>query len=339
VNFGPLAPEILKRKKITLPQALHLRELLPQAKQVGAEVFDYGKELSTSQTSAQGIQVLGGTAEVFSSNSITIGQGRGFGEGEALSPARVVVLGAGVVDSLFPSGEAVGSRIRLGRLELEVVGTLERQGGLPIGDNPDKMAVVPIGLFLELYGAGRSMGVTVMAHDGQDLKRLQDQAVAAFRVVRGLSSEQEDDFEIFSNDSIRSTFDNLAGVVELFTLAVCGLSLLVGGIGVMNIMLVAVAERTREIGLRKALGARRRRVLLQFVIEAVLLATAGGLLGVAAGYATAAIVRFGFNIPAAVPLWSVALALGVSSLIGLVFGIYPAARASRLDPAVALRNE
>jgi putative ABC transport system permease protein len=339
VNFGPLSPEILKRRKITLPQALHLRELLPQAKQVGAEVFDFGKELSTSQTSAQGIQVLGGTTEVFSSNSITIGQGRGFGEGEALSPARVVVLGAGVVDSLFPGRSAVGSRIRLGRMELEVVGTLERQGGLPIGDNPDKMAVVPIGLFLELYGAGRSMGVTVMAHDDQDLKRLQDQAVAAFRVVRGLSSEQEDDFEIFSNDSIRATFDNLAGVVELFTLAVCALSLLVGGIGVMNIMLVAVAERTREIGLRKALGARRRRVLLQFVIEAVLLATAGGVLGVAAGYATAAIVRFGFNIPAAVPLWSVALALGVSSLIGLVFGIYPADRASRLDPAVALRNE
>jgi putative ABC transport system permease protein len=250
-----------------------------------------------------------------------------------------VVLGANVVDSLFPDGSAVGSKVRLGRIELEVIGTLERQGGLPMGDNPDKVAVVPIGLFVELYGAGRSMEVSVMAQDGQEMRRLQDAAVAAFRVVRGLSNEQDDDFEVFSNDSLRSTFDNIASAVELFSLAVCALSLLVGGIGVMNIMLVAVAERTREIGLRKALGARRRRVLLQFVIEAVLLATLGGLLGVAAGYGAAAVVRFGFDIPAAVPLWSVGLALAVSSLIGLVFGIYPAARASRLDPAVALRNE
>jgi putative ABC transport system permease protein len=134
-------------------------------------------------------------------------------------------------------------------------------------------------------------------------------------------------------------FDQMAGTVNAATLAICALSLLVGGIGVMNIMLVAVAERTREIGLRRALGARRARILLQFIIEAVLLALFGGCIGVGLGYVAAWLVRFAVDLPAEVPAWAVVLGLSVSSAIGLVFGIYPAVRASRLDPAVALRSE
>jgi putative ABC transport system permease protein len=339
VNFGPDKPEVMKRKNLTLPQALHLRDLLPQAKQVGGEVWQGGKEVSTTETTMQGVQVAGGTAEFFTNNSLPIGRGRGFGEGEALSAARVVVLGAAVVDSLFPDRDPIGNKVRLGRLELEVVGTLERQGSNPMGDNPDTVAAIPIGLFFDLYGNARSVNITVMAEDGYDLKKLMDQATAAFRIVRGLRSDQDEDFDMYSNESIKAVFDNIAGVVQLFALAVCALSLLVGGIGVMNIMLVAVAERTREIGLRKALGARPARVLMQFVIEAVLLAFVGGVLGVLLGYGASAVVKFGFNLPTQVPVWAVALALGVSSAIGLVFGIYPAARASKLDPAVALRNE
>jgi putative ABC transport system permease protein len=178
----------------------------------------------------------------------------------------------------------------------------------------------------------------VMAHPGE-LKRLQDQAIAAFRHVRGLTAEQEDDFDMFTNDSVRSTFDQMALVVTAFSLAVCALSLLVGGIGVMNIMLVAVAERTREIGLRKALGARRRRILMQFIFEAVVLSLIGGVLGVALGYLASAVVSFGWQIPTSVPAWAVILSLVVSCGIGLIFGIYPAYRAAGLDPAVALRDE
>ena len=339
-GFGPPSPEIQRRKNLTLPQTIQLRELLPSAKQVGGEVWDFGKEVSTTETTAQGMQVAGGTAEFFSNNALPIGRGRGFGEGESMSASRVVVLGAGAVDSLFGEGkEPLGAKVRLGRLELEVIGTIERQGGSPFGGNPDNLIAIPIGLFHELYGIGRSVNITVMAHDGYDLKKLQDQATVAFRTIRGLSADQDDDFFIFNNESARETFDNIADTIKLFTLAVCALSLLVGGIGVMNIMLVAVAERTREIGLRKALGARRARILMQFVIEAVLLAATGGVIGVAFGYAASAVVRFGFGLPTEVPLWAVALALAVSSVIGLVFGIYPATRASKLDPAVALRSE
>ncbi|GAC1340310.1 MAG: ABC transporter permease [Myxococcales bacterium] len=338
VNFGPISPEIQKRKNLTLSQVLALRDQLPQAKQVGGEVWEQGKEVASPGGSVQGVQVAGGTAEFFTNNNLPVGRGRGFQENEAISAARVVVLGAGVVDALFPDSDPVGQQIRLGRLALEVIGTVERQGGNPMGGNPDKIAAIPIGLFLELYGSGRSLNITVMAHPGQ-LKRLQDQAIAAFRHVRGLAADQEDDFDLFTNDSVRSTFDQMALVVTAFSLAVCALSLLVGGIGVMNIMLVAVAERTREIGLRKALGARRRRILMQFIFEAVVLSLIGGVLGVVLGYVASGVVSFGWQIPTAVPGWAVGLSLFVSCGIGLLFGIYPAYRAAQLDPAVALRDE
>ncbi len=339
VNFGPLSPEIWKRRNITLPLIGRLREALPQARLVGGETWAGGKEINTADNSMQGCNVAGGTAEFFASNALSLQRGRLFSEGEAMSASRVVVLGAGVVDALFEGREPIGATVRLGRLRLEVVGILERQGGSPFGGNPDNLAALPIGLFLELYGTGRSLTLSVMAEESGSMQQLQDQAVAALRIIRGLRNDQDNDFEVFSNESIRATFDELADKVKILMAAVCALSLLVGGIGVMNIMLVAAAERTREIGLRKALGARRARILTQFVIEATLLATFGGVLGVLLGYAVSFVVRFGFKIPTAVPLWSVALGLGVSSAIGLVFGIYPAVRASKLDPAVALRDE
>src|SRR5262249_19844620 len=172
----------------------------------------------------------------------------------------------------------------------------------------------------------------------ESMKKMQDQAVAAFRKVRGLDNSKENDFEVFSNESMRGMFDNLATVVTIASAFMCFLSLIVGGIGVMNIMLVAVTERTREIGLRKALGARRMRILMQFVIEAVFLAAFGGAIGVGLGYCASWVGQF-LQFPAQVPIWAVALGIGVSSGVGLIAGIYPAWRASRLDPAVAVRHE
>jgi putative ABC transport system permease protein len=338
-NFGPLSAEVLARKRITVAQALALREALPEAKQVGPEIWENAKELSTSARVDQGVQVVGGTPEFFTNSNLTLATGRIYNEGEALDGARVVVIGAAAADALFPGEDPVGQRVRLGRIDMTVIGTLQRQGGIPLEGNPDNIAAIPISLFTELYGNSRSVNISIMAREQSQMKRLQDLAVAAFRRIRGLSAQQDDDFEVFSNDSARAMFDDLAGKVNLVMFVICGFSLLVGGIGVMNIMLVAVAERTREIGLRKALGARRSRILAQFVIEATVLATCGGAIGVLLGYGAAAVGRFAADAPAVVPPWSVALSLGVSGSIGLLFGIYPAARASRLDPAVALRDE
>lgn len=339
-HMGRPDPAVMRRKNITLQQTIQLREQLPTAKQVGAEVWDGGKELTSQHGIAQGAQVAGGTAEFFTNNALPIGRGRGWEDHEATSAARNIVLGNTLVETLFPNQEPLGQKVRLGRVELTVVGTLAKVGNAgPFGGGSDTVAAIPIGLFFELYGTGRSINITVMARDHESMRKLQDQAVAAFRRVRGTPPQDDNDFDLFSNDSVRATFESLAGIVNAVMLAVCGLSLLVGGIGVMNIMLVAVAERTREIGLRKALGARRSRILTQFVVEAVLLASFGGLIGIGLGYAASALAHAAFALPSEVPLWSVALGLGVSCGIGLVFGIYPAARASRLDPAVALRDE
>jgi putative ABC transport system permease protein len=329
---------VAARKKITLAQFKALREALPQAKVVGAEMWEYGKTSSAGPNTDMGTQVAGGTPEFFTINNLPVASGRGFTEAEAEDGARVAVIGASVWDALFPGEEPIGKKIKLGRMELLVIGTIERQGGLPMGDNPDNTVAVPITLFMELYGLSRSAVLGVMAFDHDGMKRLQDSAIAAFRRVRGLDASKENDFEIVSNDSLREMFDNLAMVVQIASGFMCFLSLIVGGIGVMNIMLVAVTERTREIGLRKALGARRLRILMQFVIEAVLLAFVGGAIGVLLGYGAAFIGQF-LGFPAKVPLWAVGLGLGVSCGVGLAAGIYPAWRASRLDPAVALRDE
>jgi len=338
VQFGPVSPEVWARKKITLQNVLQMRDALPQAKQVGGDIWEWGKTVTGNGNTDNGAQIAGGTAEFFTNSNLPVGAGRPFTEPEALDAARVAVIGAAVADALYPGGSALGQKIKLGRLELEVIGTIERQGGLPLGDNPDNVVAIPISLFMELYGNSRSVNISIMAGSHDGMKRLQDAAVAAFRRVRSLTSEKENDFEISSNDSLRATFDNLASTVTAASLLMCFFSLLVGGIGVMNIMLVAVTERTREIGLRKALGARRARVLMQFVIEAVLLAAFGGAIGVALGYCAAFLGQF-LNFPAQVPLWAVALGIGVSCGVGLAAGIYPAWRASRLDPAVALRDE
>ena len=338
VNFGPLTPEVQARKKITLAHFRALRDALPQAKQVGADMWEYGKTASAGANTDLGVQVAGGTPEFFTINNLPIGTGRGYTDAEVDDGRRLAVIGAAVWDSLFPGEDPIGQKIKLGRMELEVIGTIERQGGMPIGDNPDNTVAVPITLFMELYGTSRSVVLGVMAQDHDSMKRTQDQAIAAFRRIRGLDAAKDNDFEIVSNDSLREMFDNLAMVVKIASAFMCFLSLLVGGIGVMNIMLVAVTERTREIGLRKALGARRLRVLMQFIIEAVVLAASGGAIGVLLGYGASFIGRF-LEFPAQVPPWAVALGIGVSCGVGLAAGIYPAYRASRLDPAVALRDE
>jgi putative ABC transport system permease protein len=203
----------------------------------------------------------------------------------------------------------------------------------------DNLVVLPLATLLVDYGARRSLNITVQPRDPDHSGRAQDEVIALLRRARGVAPEAENDFEIFSNQSLQDSFSELTGTIALASIGISAIALLIGGIGVMNIMLVAVTERTGEIGLRRALGARRRRILGQFVVEAVILTTVGGILGVALGAGVAWLVRVMLDVPTIVPPSAVALSRLVAGGVGLIFGIYPAMRAARLDPVEAMRHE
>ena len=207
------------------------------------------------------------------------------------------------------------------------------------GESYDSVVAIPITTFLSFYGTRQSLNLTVQVRDPKQMDRAQDEVTAILRRARGVPPEAENDFEVFSNQSVQESFENISSQVEFTSIGICAIALLIGGIGVMNIMLVSVTERTSEIGLRRALGARRRRILAQFVMEATALCSFGGVLGIILGAALAALVRVMVELPTVVPAWAVALSFLSSGGVGMVFGIYPAYRASRLDPVEAMRRE
>jgi putative ABC transport system permease protein len=247
-------------------------------------------------------------------------------------------LGPDVTDVLFPGVDPLGQEVRIRGVPFEIVGVAQRQGAI-LGQSKDGYAVIPWPSFERVLGKARNTNIAIVATTPEDAPQALEEVIAKLRRVRGVPPQDENDFEIFSNETTGEMFDNLARMVGAATFGVCALALLVGGIGIMNIMLVSVSERTREIGIRKALGARRRRILSQFLVESVTLSALGGLAGVLLGGGLAIGAREIWQVPASIPAWAVILSLATSGGAGLLFGIYPAARASKLDPVEAMRTE
>ena len=328
-----------KRPNLTREQGEALRAL-PHVLHVSVEAqHEGGERLRTAQRSTKAtITVTGATAEYEHANGVSVARGRFFSDVDVALGRRVIFLGADVADLLFPGEDPLGQEVRLREAPFTVVGVAERQGSVLGLESRDAFAVVPIDAYDDVTGRPKDHHYTVQATSAPDLPKALDEVVFTLRRLRGVRGLAENDFEYFTNDTMAATVNQLASVVGAATFGICALALLVAGIGIMNIMLVSVTERTREIGVRMALGARRRRILQLFVVEAVLLSFAGGLLGVGLGAALAAGARELFRIPASVPAWAVVLSLA-SAGCGLVFGTYPAARASRLDPVEAMRTE
>ena len=330
--------KIEKRKRLTYADALALRGL-PHVQQVGAEVWSGGQKVcSHERCTPPSAGVSGGTPEFLENNGLQLEHGRFLTDDDVRDERPVVILGYDIIDALFPLVDPVGQEIILDGHPLQVVGTFVRQGMALGFASKDNLITMPISNFYRIYGKGRSVNITVMAESAADLKPAQDVVVTALRKRRHVPVQDENDFDLFSNESSAEMFNQLSQSISAATAGVCLLSLLVGGIGILNIMLVSVSERTNEIGVRKALGARKRRILTQFAIEAVVLSLLGGAIGVALGVGVVAGVREIVGIPAQVPNWAIGLGLGVSTAVGLIFGIYPAARAANLDPAEAMRS-
>jgi putative ABC transport system permease protein len=339
VGFGPRNfAKIEKRRNFTLGEVEMLQQLCTSCLRVGGEVWQGGQRITAGDKGKNGVQVVGGTAEFFDNNGYAVAAGRFFTEGEAATGSDVAVIGSDVAEVLFPGKSPIGEEIRAANRNFRVIGLIERRGSTFQG-SIDNLVAIPISRWLLLFGERQSLNVTIMARDPEKVGVAQDEVISLIRKSRATPPEAENDFDMFSNRSVQERFDEMSGAVSAASIGICAIALLIGGIGVMNIMLVAVTERTSEIGVRRALGARRRRILGQFIVEAAVLTTVGGLLGVALGIFGAFLVKALVGLPTMVPAWAIILSLTTACGTGLIFGIYPAWRASRLDPVEAMRYE
>ncbi len=268
----------------------------------------------------------------------TLREGRFFTEAENLHREKVVVLGQNVASSLFPALQPVDKEILIDGSSYRVIGVIEKPKGGVGMDDEDRRVLIPYYTFRKIYPAAYEHSIRIQARSGQ-LDQAVDQAREVLRRRRNVGYDQRDNFSIETSQQAIEQFHQIVGMVALAMIVLSSIGLLIGGVGVMNIMLVSVTERTREIGVRKAIGARRSDITWQFLLEAMTLTGLGGLLGILLTGGLVVLIRRTTEMPAAVPIWSIFAGLAVSVSIGLIFGVWPAVKAAHLDPVEALRYE
>ncbi len=329
-----------RREPITLAQGQRIQERATLAQSVGLQdMFWSGEASSRFGESPPGVPLIGATPGVFVARNWTVADGRALSQADVDSARDVCVLGAGLATNLFPLGSPLGEQVKLGGYNYLVVGLLEPRGQ-SLGGNQDNFAVVPLTAGLNRFGRfRRSLSVLVQARDAASFDDTVEQVRGVLRAARKVAPGAEDDFEIFSNDSLIGQFRTFTGTVRAGMAVISSIALLAAGIGIMNIMLISVTERTREIGVRRAVGAKRRNILLQFVLEAVVLCELGGLVGIVLGILAGNATAIALKVPPAIPFDWVGLGLLICSVVGIVFGTYPAYKAAHLDPIESLRYE
>jgi putative ABC transport system permease protein len=341
--------ELLRRPNITEEDARAIKNGAPAAMMVGWQLGNGPgsdpQRISYRDTSTKLIPVIGTSANFADINYIGMDAGRFFTPFEEDHRRNVIVLGYTVGQTLFPAVDALGKKVRLNQEEFTVVGVMGKRPS-PLGGDPNAFAVIPSSTYDKIFEVPRIRGllqrfliVGVVGYPNVSRDQLLSELQDVMRSRHRLKVDQENDFDIVTSDMIMGIFDQFTRAIFLALVVISSIALMVGGIGVMAIMTISVTERTREIGIRKALGARRREILWQFLLEAVFLTSIGGLLGIALGSAIGLLVHLLAGFPVSLPWWSFAIGIGFSASVGIFFGLWPAFKASRLDPIEALRYE
>jgi putative ABC transport system permease protein len=289
--------------------------------------------------SSNNTSVRGYTWTMLSLNNIDIALGRGFNPADDEHATKNVIVGYDIVDNLLGDGDPIGKEIRVDGIPYTIVGVGDRQGKT-LGQSQDNWVAVPITTYQQTYGYNDSVDIYARANgNAEAMERAKDEARVLMRTRRHDAPGTPDDFEIETNDTFLDIWKQISSLFATIVLGLASIALVVGGVVIMNIMLVSVTERTREIGVRKALGAKQRDVLLQFLIESAFLALVGGALGVLGGVVVGKIITLVVGFPTVVPVWAIFLGLFLATAVGIFFGVYPASKAAKLDPVVALRAE
>jgi putative ABC transport system permease protein len=328
------------RKDITIEEAYRLKEMLTQALYVGAEQWQDGKVVKFGSLETNPNVFIGGqTIDGMRTNDFNVESGRDFRESDIQYSTDVCLLGKEVVEKIFPNVDPLNQVVRVDNKPLKVIGLLEKQPEM-FGESHDNYVIVPITTWQSMYGKyGRSVNVMVTAPSKESYNDVIEAAIGYFRKIRKVEPGQPDDFSIFSNESLINQVNDITGPIKIGALAVSLVALIAAGVGIMNIMLVSVTERTREIGIRKAVGARKSSILIQFLIEAIILCIAGGLAGIVIGIGIGNLAGSFLTAQFAIPVDWVIIGISMCIVVGLIFGTYPAYKAANLDPIESLRFE
>jgi putative ABC transport system permease protein len=322
---------------LTMDEARAIREFSDRISSVVGQA-GRGATISYGTTEMENISIQGVTSEYVNFSNFNAERGRLMSPIEVERSRPVAIIGWDVADRLFGETNPLDKQIRIAGVQFRVVGVSKRRGAV-FGNSQDGFAVIPMGAYMRLFGARQSLTLMVKPTSPEDTQAAMDDATVALRVARRLKPAQPDNFGMFTSDTILGIYAQATNGIFAVLVGIVALSLVVGGIVIMNIMLMVVSERTREIGLRKALGARRADIMSQVLTESITLSTFGGMVGIVLGFIFAMGIAAATPLPAKLELWSIALGVGMTAAVGLFFGAYPASRAAALDPIEALRRE